>query len=54
LSLQKCRIGKDVCDLEDLIVDFLSRLEQLLTAVDVEHEGHDVLWQVLSYFGKLR
>lgn len=53
LSLQEGRVGEDATNLIDFVVDFFRGLEELLATVDVEHEGHDVLWQVFGYFVEL-
>ncbi|KAG9766026.1 hypothetical protein KCU73_g135, partial [Aureobasidium melanogenum] len=45
---QQDRNGYKVCGFAHLWNDLFRGLEELLATVDVEHEGHDVLWQVFG------
>lgn len=53
LCLQKGRPREYTAYLIDLAVDTLIRLEELLTAVNMEHEGHDILGKMFGDVGEL-
>lgn len=48
LGLQKCRFRKDATDLINLSIDTLVGLEELLAAVYVKHECHDILRKTIG------